>query len=213
MDAIIGTNVRVEVQQTLGSDLAVTAITKANPGVATLTAHGLANGDVIVWDIDGGMVELDGQACRVANVAANTFELEGIDTTDYSTYTSGAANEVTAFQTMAAAQNITMPNPAPTKLEKTTLIDKSRQYAYGLPDAPDGSIAGLFNPTGTAEALIKAATKANATMVFRVTFASGLKTIFNANVSGGSGFDLQQNAVATATTSFTPVKDVQHYAS
>lgn len=211
--ALIGTNTKVEVQKTLGSDLTVTAVTKANPGVATSAAHGLANGDVVVFTASGGMVELDGQAVRVANVAADTFELEGIDTTDYSTWTSGTANEVSAWETLDSAQNVTMPNPTPAKLDCTTLIDKSKQYVFGLPDAPDGSITGLFNPAGAAELLIKAATKANGTLAFRLNFADGRKTIFNGYVSGGDGFTMATNAVATQTISFTPKKDVLHYAS
>lgn len=213
MQAIIGSNVTVEVQQTLGSALTVTAVTKANPGVVTSTSHGLTNGDVVVFTATAGMVELDGQAVRVANVTTNTFELEGLDTSGYSTWSAGTCKKVTAFQTYAAAQNISMPNPAPAKIETTTLVDKTKQYQYGLPEAPDGTISGLFNPAGTAEALIKAATKANATLVFRLTFSDARKSVFNANVSGGTGFDLQPNAAATAQTAFTPVKDVMHYAT
>jgi len=210
---IVGTNVKVEIESTLGSALPVTGLTKANPGVATSAAHGLANGDVVVFSVSGGMVELDGQAVRVANVTANTFELEGLDTTDYSTWTSGDAYKVTAFHTMDSAQQFTMPNPAPAKLDTTTLLDKTKQSTYGLPESPDGQITGLFNPTGAAEAEIRVATKANTARVFRITWSSGLKAIFNANVSGGSGFDMQTNAVATATTSFTPKKDVLYYSS
>ena len=211
--AILGTNVKVEVQKTLGSALTVTALTLANPGVATSTAHGLANGDVVVFSVTAGTVELHQQAVRVANVAANTFELEGLDTTDYSTWSSGTATEVTVWSTLSNAQNFSMPNPAPAKIDITTLIDKSKQYAYGLPDAPDGTISGLFSPVLEAVTLIKAATKANDTLAFRVTFAAGEKVIFNANVSGGPGFDLQPNAAATAPISFTPQKDVMFYSS
>jgi hypothetical protein len=211
--AIIGTNVVVSVQQTLGSNLAVTAVTKANPGVATLTAHGLTNGDIVVWNVTGGMVQLHGQAVRVANTTSNTFELEGLDTTDYDTYTAGIANEVTAFQTLSSAQNVTMPNPAPQKIDITRLIDKQKQYVYGLPDAPDGTVTGLFNPTGTAEGLIRTATKGNDDMAWKIVFASGLTAIFNGAVSGGQGFDLAINAAATATVNFTPKADVMYYAS
>jgi hypothetical protein len=197
--AYIGTNVTVSVQSTLGSALTVTAVTKANPGVATSTGHGLSNGDVVVFTAAAGMVQLNGQAVRVANVAANTFELEGLDTSSYDTWTAGTAKEVSAFQTYSSAQNITMPNPAPNKIDITTLIDKVKQYTYGLADAPDGSITGLFNPSGAAEILVRTATKSNATMVMKVAFTN-LTAIFNANVSGG-----------TATTSFTPVGDVMYY--
>jgi hypothetical protein len=211
--AIVGSNVRVEIESIQGTALEVTGITKANPGVATSAAHGLANGDIVVFDIAGGMVELNGQACRVANVATNTFELEGINTTDYSTFTAGDAYEITAFSTFAAAQSISMPSPTPAKLDTTTLIDKVKQYTYGLPDAPDGSITALFNPGGTAEALITAATNSNSPLVFRITYSTGQKSVFNANVSGGAGFDMQGNAVATSTVAFTPVGQVIHYAN
>lgn len=209
--AIIGTNSKVEVQQTLGSALTVTAVTLATPPVATSTAHGLANGDVVVFTVAGGMIQLDQQAVRVANVAANTFELEGMSALTFSAWTAGTAQKVTAWQTLASAQNVTMPNPAPAKIDVTTLIDQSKQYVYGLPDAPDGTVSGLFNPGGTAEGLIRTATLANGNLVWRVSWGSGQKSIFNAFVSGGYGFNAQTNQALTADIAFTPRKQVMHY--
>jgi len=203
----------VAVQGGLGSALPVTALTKASPGVATSSGHGLSNGDIVKFSIDAGMVELDGQAVRVANVNTNTFSLEGLDTTAYSSFTSGNAYEVSSWHTLAGAQNLSMPNPAPNKIDVTTLIDKTKQYLYGLSDAPDGTIGGLYDPSNAGVAAIKVATKANTNLVFRVAWAGGQYTIFNAAVSGGTGFDLQQNQPATAQISFTPVKDVLDYAS
>lgn len=66
----------------------VTAITNANPAVATSTAHGLANGDIVV--ITSGWNRLQDRAVRVANVTANTFDLEGINTTNTTTYPAGS---------------------------------------------------------------------------------------------------------------------------
>lgn len=215
MDAIVGTNVRVQVQQTLGANRTPSAIAVDSNGLATVTdnAHGFANGDIIVFSVSGGMVQLDGQAVRLSGVTTNTYDLEGLDCSDFDAWTTGTANKVTAFQTLSSAQNITMPNPAPTKLDKTTLLDKVKQYVYALPDAPDGTITGLFNPTGTAEGLIRTATAGNDTMVWKVVFASGITAIFDANVSGGTGFDMQTNAVATAQVAFTPRGQVMYYAS
>lgn len=211
--AIIGTNVLVEVQKTLGSPLTVSSVTKANPGVASSTLHGLSNGDVVVFTVTAGMVELDKQAVRVANVTTDTFELEDLDTTLYSTWSSGTAKEVTVWSTLSNATNVSMPDPTPAKIDTTRLIDKAKQYVFGLPDAPDGSIQSLFQPTLEAVTLIKAATKNHTDMVMRINFAGGEKTIFNSQVSGGAGFDLQPNAVATAAIAFTPQGDVMHYAS
>ena len=211
--AYIGTNVTVAVQATTDTALTVTSVTKANPGVATSTAHGLTNGDIVYFTVASGMVELDGQAVRVANVSTDTFELESLDTSDYSTFTAGTATEVLTFSTLSNSQNLSMPDATPEKIDITTLIDRSKQYTYGLPDAPDGSISGLYDPLSTAVGLVKAATKANTPLVFKVTWSGGQVLIFNAQVSGGSGFELTQNAAATSTISFTPIKDVIFYAA
>lgn len=67
----------------------ITAITNANPAVVTITSHGYSNGDSVIIESVGGMIELNGLTFEIANVAANTFELVGIDSTSFGTYTSG----------------------------------------------------------------------------------------------------------------------------
>ena len=75
MGASVWSNVQVAVQSALAAADTISAITKANPAVVTATAHGLANGDWVSLDVLG-MHQLDKSVCRVANVTANTFELE-----------------------------------------------------------------------------------------------------------------------------------------
>ncbi len=70
----------------------VTAITKANPGVVTATAHGFNTGDVIVHQITAGMVELDYKPCTITVSDADHYSL-GVDTTAYTTFTAGVANQ------------------------------------------------------------------------------------------------------------------------
>lgn len=211
--AIIGSNIRLEVHSALGSPVTIVSITLASPGVVTATAHGFTNGDVVRFSITSGMSQLDGQAVRVANKTNDTFEMEGLNTTAYEAFVAGTVTEATTFATFAKAQAVTAPNPAPTKIDITCLIHVVKQYAYGLPDAPDGTIGALFNPSGTTEALIAAATTANTAMVFRITWSDSRKTIFNANVSGGYGWDLATNDAAKSSVAFTPVGLVMHYSS
>lgn len=79
---------------TYDNPLTITGATNANPVVITSTAHGLSNGDTVrITDIVG-MTELNGNSYKVANVAANTFELTNsngtnINGTSYGTYVSG----------------------------------------------------------------------------------------------------------------------------
>lgn len=214
MQAIVGSNVKVEVQNGVVADsppINITAITKANPGVATALGHGLVDGDVIKFAVSEGMVQLDGQGVRVNVLSSSTFELENLNTTDYDAWTTGSVDQVEAFVTYAASTSISMPNPAPLKLDSTVLLDKAKHYVFGMPDAPDGSATALFNPGGTAEEIIKAATRSNSSLVIRITFASGQKRIFNAFVSGGSGFTMGSNQVATSQIAFTPLAEVVDY--
>lgn len=73
----------------------ITGITQANPGVVTSAAHGFSNGQWVYLASIGGMTQLNGRYFKVANVAANTFELTSIhgganiNTTSYTAYTAG----------------------------------------------------------------------------------------------------------------------------
>lgn len=67
----------------------ITGITKANPAVVTATAHGLRDGDVIQISGVVGMTQVNGNFYSIKVVNANSFQLVGIDSTAYTTYTSG----------------------------------------------------------------------------------------------------------------------------
>ncbi len=73
----------------LESTVVITGITQANPAVVTANAHGYSNGDQV--EIAGvvGMTQVNGRRFTVANVAANTFELSGVNSTGYTAYSSG----------------------------------------------------------------------------------------------------------------------------
>lgn len=74
-----------------GSAKTITAITAANPPVVTSAAHGLTAGTIVLISSVVGMIELNNRAFVVANPAANTFELKGIDATAYTAYASGGS--------------------------------------------------------------------------------------------------------------------------
>lgn len=71
--------------------VAITGATAANPVVITAAAHGFANGDKIVISGVSGMRQINNLEFTAANVAANTFELSGINGTAYDAYTSGGS--------------------------------------------------------------------------------------------------------------------------
>lgn len=80
--------------------ITVTALSNANPAVATAVGHGLSTGDYLV--ITSGWSRLTDRLVRVGSTpTADTFTLEGINTTDTDLYPAGAGTgsvrEVTTF--------------------------------------------------------------------------------------------------------------------
>jgi hypothetical protein len=66
----------------------ITAITQANPGKVTSTAHALSNGQVIFINGVAGMTQVNNSSFTVTVVNANEFTI-GVNTTGYGAYTSG----------------------------------------------------------------------------------------------------------------------------
>lgn len=65
----------------------VSAISNANPAVATSTAHTLSEGDIVI--LVSGWTRLTNRAFRVGETTTDTFELEGVDTTSTQRYPTG----------------------------------------------------------------------------------------------------------------------------
>lgn len=73
---------------------AVTGVTKASTAVVTAPGHDFANGDIVHFLYMAGMNEVNffttgDNRYTVAGVSGDTFELSGIDSSAYGTYTSG----------------------------------------------------------------------------------------------------------------------------
>lgn len=68
----------------------ITNITKANPAVVTTSgAHGFSNGQLIYIYGVGGMTQVNGRLFTAAGVTGTTFQLSGVNSSAYTTYTSG----------------------------------------------------------------------------------------------------------------------------
>ena len=213
MAVLIGRNVRIEVGVLDASPLAVTALTKANPGVATSTAHGLANGDVIWMSGVTGMEELDGQIARVASVATNDFALEGIDTTLFGTFTAGNAIKVSTWATLARARSLESGAASANRLDATVLLDTTKQYAFGLSDQPEITVDGLSDIGSAGVQAITAAAKHNTILSFRVTYiGQSAVRVFRGQVTLPSE-SVSVDQLATSSFSITQIRDRVAYAS
>lgn len=201
MTALIGRGVRVEVSKTETAAKVVTAITQDSPGVATSSAHSLADGAVGYFAGVTGMVNLEGQAARVDASATNTFELQGIDTTDMPAFTAGNFIPVTAWSTLSRAASYNIGGGEADKIDTTVLLDNIKQEANGLLAAQSVSF-NIKHETVDEEALqlVSAAAISQGYLVFRITLKDGAQRIFRGQPSM-PGEDVGQGALATGAFS------------
>lgn len=203
MPNIQGRGVRVEVSATFGSPVNVTGVSLANPGVATATAHGLANGTVGFWTVTDGMPQLNGQATRVTGTAANSFNLQGLNTTSYVAYVAGTFTPVATWQTLAESTSYSIGGGAADALDSTTLLDVVRQNENGLLAPQTVSFNTLAQDVpGAAQILLQSAAISNAFLVFRITLQTGAVRVWRGQVSL-PGEDVQQGALGTGSITAT----------
>lgn len=207
-------NTRVEMSNALATPLVITGITKANPGVVTYTGVDPVNGDVVVLDVVG-MDEMQGRAVRVSVVdgVANTFALEGVDTTAYGTFVSGTATPVSTWHTFTNSQNFSFPEPSAEKLPTTTIHDIGKQQEFGMTDPAIVSMNLRADPMETVMVALRKASLDKTAKVFRVTLQNGYKLIFNSYASGGRGIDGSAGGIATGKCELSLINIESWYAT
>jgi len=174
----IWSGVGVSVQSALGASKTITAITKASTGVASSTAHGLANGSFVLLTVQG-MYQVNARVFRVANQAANTFELEGEDTTLYDTFVSGVANEITFGTTISTISDVSVSGGEFDKEDTTTIHDSTRSQIPTVAAPTVFAMTSIWDASDAALKLLVTATALKSTRAVRITFSNGQKYLFN----------------------------------
>ena len=170
-------NIAIAVQSALAAADTITAITKANPGVVTSTAHGLVDGDIVVLTVQG-MHQLDGRVARVAGKTTDTFQLEGIDTTLFDTFTSGTAELITFGTALATATSVSASGGDFEFIDVTTIHDNIKKQIPGLANPSTFSFDNIWDVSDAGLVALKAASDTQAKRAVRFTFANGQKLYF-----------------------------------
>ena len=159
---------------------AITAITAASPPVVTSNAHGYTAGQLVYLDGIVGMTQLNKRLFIVATPLTNTFELKGVDATNYSAYVSGGT---AALKTMTAVGEVSavpsLMDGEANELPTEHLGSSAEEFLLGI-QRFGGASLNLFIPT-TADAgqtrmrKLKELASAEA---FSITLPSGLVLAF-----------------------------------
>ena len=134
--AVSSQNTHFYIQQMGGtsSEVAVTGITQASPAVVTAADHGLVNGDVVELAAILGMTELNGISAPVKVLTTSTFALVGVDSTDYTEYTSGGTAKPLVFIETCQHKSYSGFDGQASERDTTTLCSTAKEKKTGLQD-------------------------------------------------------------------------------
>lgn len=173
-----GRKTRVEIATVLGSAIAISAITNANPAVLTSTGHGLLNGSIGYISAVSGMEQLFGQGISVDAPTANTFAAEGVDTTSYGAFVSASFRPVSTFLTLSKSTSYTIGGGAGSEIDTTTLLDEFDQTEAGNLAAQTVQISGFSDFQLPAMQALRIAAINQTLTVFRLTLENGERRVF-----------------------------------
>lgn len=205
----------VAIENGSGSNLTVSAITNANPAVATATAHGLANGDYV--EVVSGWSRLTNKIVRVSGVTTNTFNLEGIDTTSTTVYPAGAGTgtvaKITGWTQLSQILGSSSTGGEQQFLEYQFLESDSQKRIPTFKSA-----AGITFQIGDDATLpgFQLASTANDDRLprgVRITLPSGSIILYNAYISLNKTPSLTVNEVMACEASLSLLNEPVRYAS
>ncbi len=180
-------NVTVALESGLGADKILSAITQANPGVATSAGHGLSDGDYMKYDITSGMSKLNSRVLRIAGKTADTWQIEGVDTTTYTAFVSGVANKVTfgtEFNTLLGID----PSGGEQQYATYRLLNEDQERQIPTYRSPQVyTLRSLWDSANAALIAAEAAADAGSEKALKITYSNGKIFVLN----GFLGFTFQ----------------------
>lgn len=166
----------------VGTAKTITGISKANPAVVTATVHGLATGDVVALAAIVGMVELNGTEAPIKVLTANTFELVGVNSTDYTAWTSGGTATPFTFVESEQHKSYNFDDPGAAEQDVTTMVSDEKEFDIGLPDPGTFTADMHFVETDLAHIELETARSDGLPRWFKIKKRNGYFKIFYGSV-------------------------------
>jgi len=195
-------NIAIAIQSALAAAKTITGITQASPGVCTSVAHGYTTADYLKLTING-MYQLDSMVARIIVLTADTFSLEGVDTTLFDTFTSGTAEKITFGTTLSTAVSISASGGDFSFIDTTTIHDNVKKQIPGIANPATFSFENIWDVSDAGLVALKAASDTQAQRAVRFTFANSQKLVFTGYIgasllpTGGAQDIVKTSAVIT----------------
>ncbi len=218
MSVFLSNGSTIAIAGTLAAEKTVTAISNANPGVASSTAHGFVNGDIVL--MRSGWTSLDSRVARVAAQASGTFDLEGIDTTNLRRYPAGGGVGGARLVTSASwtdISQITESSASGGEQQFATysfLADTGDQRQLPTKRTPRQiTLQVADDPTQPHYAILDAADSDRQARVIRLTLANGSVIYYAAYVSFNKVPTLNQDEIMVLAVNLSLASEPTRYAA
>lgn len=193
----------------------ITAITNADPGVATSAAHGFTDGDYI--DIVSGWARLTDRIVRVDDATSGTFELEGIDTSSTTLYPAGGgtgtAREITGWTQLAQILDSTSEG-GEQQFWTGQFLEGDREIRIPTTKSAAGiNFQIADDPSLPGYQLAKVANDDREPRAVLVTLSNGQKLLYKAYISLGLIPSLTVNQAMTVQVTLSLMGDPVRYAN
>jgi hypothetical protein len=212
---IIWKNVAVAMQSAIADAKTIASVAVDSAGVieCTSTAHGYIDGDYVLIEA-AGMTEINKRIFRVDNKTNDTFELEGENGTDYTTFSSGTAKKITFGSSISTMTTVNAGGGEPDQIDATTIHDTQRVILYGLPAATSFTFDNIWDPSDAGLIALKTASASQAERAFRFTFGTGGRIfLFYGQVSAGLNPTGSAQGLVTTPVSISATGASTTYAS
>lgn len=192
-------NVAVAMQSAIAADVTITNITKASEGVVTATNTYTA-GDYVYLKIQG-MFQLNERVARIKTVSGTGFTLEGIDTTNFDTFSSGTCNKLTFGTSITTATSLSSSGGDFDFIDTTTIHGNAKTQIPGLPNPSTYTFENIWDVSDAGLLAMKNAADAQGIRAFKFTFGAGGQIMVFAGYVGASLLPggLAQGKVTTST--------------
>lgn len=206
-------NVAVSVQSAIAASVAITAISKASPGVVTTSGTAPTTGAYVLM-LAQGMTQVNNRVFRVINLSTTTFSLEGEDTTLYDTFVSGGFQVLTLGTSITTATTISSSGGDPNFIDTTTIHDSIRSQIPGLAAASSFTTDNIWDPTDPGLLALKAAAAVQGARAIKFQFGpGGVIMVFNGYVSATLLPGGQAQGLVTTQASFSIFGSPTYYPS
>lgn len=190
---------------TYGATKTVSAITNANPGVASATAHGFSDGDYV--EVTSGWSRLNNRIVRVDAPTTDAFNIEGIDTSSTLNYPSGtgagSAREITAWTQISQIMELSTSGG---EMQFTTYSFLEQDFESQLPtqSSPMTITMGIADdPSLPGYIAVKALADTRALVGLKATMPNGSVILYNGYVSFNETPTMTKNSVMVVNATFS----------